>query len=124
MTDDARRVLGQVDLARLFAARNKGDACVACGRPLADDEPIWVERVDVIDAGRRVASYRAPVGAECASAVFRTATATIEPDPCVTCGRGVYYGEGGPGRRRHRATCSKRCAARYQVTRAKEARGS
>ena len=124
MTSDARRVLGQAVVASVFAARSKGGMCANCGRALTATEPIWVERLDVVDAGRRVGSYRGPVGRECASEGALREAAGRASEPCVGCGRGVYYRRGGPGRRPRWVTCSKRCADRYQAARRKEARGS
>ena len=122
MSDDAPRPLTEEEVPRLFAARSKGGMCARCGRALTATEPIWVETLDVVDAGRHMGPYRAPVGAECASAAFREATAGIEPEPCVTCGRGVYYRTADP--RRRLVTCSRRCAASAARARVKEAKGS
>jgi hypothetical protein len=108
MSGDARRVLGQADVARLFAARSMGGTCAACGRALAGDEPIWMERLDIVDAGRRVGSYRAPVGRECASPELVRESETAA---CLSCGRGIHYGP--TPRPRDLVLCSKRCCGRY-----------
>ena len=119
MTDDTRRVVDRAGVVHLFEARTKGGMCAACGRLLAIDEPVWVERLEVAVAGWRVGAYRAPVGRECASAAAVRETAGREPGRCVGCGRGVYYRQGGSGRRPEWASCSRRCAARAAMVRFK-----
>ncbi len=124
MTDDARRVLTEEELGRVQAAKRDAGMCAGCGRALVGGETVWMERLATRLIGWRRRSpilNQAPVGAECASAMFLAATEGVEPERCVTCGRGVYY-QTVPGRRRQRATCSRMCERRYQVARAKEKR--
>ena len=120
MTDDAPRPLTEEEVARIYEARKSGGLCGLCGRALAAGETVWMERLVVGTWWKyRSPTYSvAPVGAECASAAFRASTAGIEPEPCVTCGRGVHYRS--RHHRRLRATCSGRCAGRYQDARRKE----
>ena len=134
MTDDARRpgearIEASDDAERrralIYAARARGELCAGCGRALAADEPVWIERfvTGMMAAGRRRPSpsrTQAPVGAECASAAFRAATEGTEPERCAGCGRGVYYPVADT--RRRTPTCSKRCSARASVARGREAR--
>ena len=118
MTDDARRALSEEVRGRIQAAKTHGRTCARCGRGLAGGEPVWIERLVVVIPGRRRSGYRAPVGAECASPAFRAATEGIEPAPCAACGRGVH--DPLAQRRRWPAACSRRCAGRYYLARAKE----
>jgi hypothetical protein len=122
MTDDARRALTEEERARIHAARRAGGLCGLCGRALAEGEPIWMERLEVGDDYGRVRHWRAPVGRECALPEVLSATEGVAPEPCVVCGRGVYYQT--PNSRRRLAHCSRRCAGRYQWARANEAKGS
>ena len=107
MTDDARRPLSEDERARIHAARRDGGMCTACGRPRAEGEAVWMDRVVVRGEYGDVAHWRVPVGAECVSPEFRRETEGKEPEPCVGCGRGVYY-QAAPGRQR-RALCSRVC---------------
>ena len=122
MTDEARRVLTEEERARIQEAKWNGRLCALCGRALAEGEMFWLEWITIHGGHGDVSRWRAPVGAKCASPAFRTATEGEQPERCAGCGRGVYYQTSHP--RRHVAACSKRCASRYQATRAKEARGS
>ncbi len=122
MTDDPRRVLTEEERARIQEAKRSGRLCALCGRGIDEGETVWLEWIAIHGEYGGVSRWRAPVGAECASPAFRTATEGEQPERCAGCGRGVYYRTADP--RRRRATCSKRCADRYQVARRKEARGS
>ena len=120
MTDDARRPMTEEGLARIQAARRDGRSCALCGRGLAEGETVWMERVVVALSGWRLRSYRAPVGAGCASPELVRATEGAAPERCAGCGRGVHYRSGAHSRRV--ALCSKRCSSRYQQARAREAK--
>ena len=136
MTDDARRpgearIEASDDAERrralIYAARARGELCAGCGRALAADEPVWIERfVTGLAAPQRrrlsPSHTQAPAGAECASATFRAATEGTEPERCAGCGRGVYYRVADT--RRRTPTCSRRCSARAIAARTKEARES
>ena len=98
--------------ARVLAARRTGTLCAGCGRALAADEPVWLERLPVGGTYRR-----APVGAECASPAFLRATDGLSPLPCAHCGRGVYYRDGAWSSIRRRALCSRVCDSRYHTAR-------
>ncbi len=118
MTDVARR-LGRVMLnmddeqevrrARAQAAKRYGGTCANCGRALADEEPIWLERLEVRGAWR-ADFYRAPVGRECASPASVRGSDGLAPEPCLGCGRGVYFAT--TGRRHGEPFCSRRCRTR------------
>ena len=114
--DDERR------RALIHVARRDGGLCAGCGRALADDEPVWWARFALCGAYGWVSHRWAPVGRECARPEALRATADQEPARCAGCGRRVYY-QALHALRRVPA-CSKRCAGRYQMARAREARGS
>jgi len=44
VSDVVRRLDTEEDVARFFRARRYGGACASCGRELADDEPVFIER--------------------------------------------------------------------------------
>jgi hypothetical protein len=109
----------------LFAAREKGRQCAACGRPLRADETVWIERFTG-RAGRRPVYYWASVGVECVSAALLAATQSQEPQLCVWCGRGVHYPAAGSisGRTRRRAVCSRSCGQSHMAaTQRRRAKG-
>jgi hypothetical protein len=116
LDDDERR------RALIHVARRDGRLCAGCGRALADDEPVWWARFALWGAYGWVSHRWAPVGRECARPEALRATADQEPARCAGCGRRVYY-QALHALRRVPA-CSKRCAGRYQMARAREARGS
>ena len=118
MTDDARRALTNEARDRVQEARRRGGMCGLCGRALAADEPVWIERLPVYGAGSP--RWWAPLGGECASPAFRAEVAGTAPAPCVSCGRGVYYRSAHP--RRRLAFCSRRCEDRHHNARAYRAR--
>ena len=122
MSDDARRVLSEEERVRARLARVYGLVCGACGRPLAEGETVWIERLGVGPAynGRGAIYWRAPVCGACASPAFRAETEGTEPERCAGCGRPIYYGATARGRRV--ALCSKRCGSRYHQARAREAK--
>jgi len=131
VTDDARRPGGvRIDVgddderrrALLHAARRDGGLCAGCGRALADGEPVWWARLALRGAYGWISHRWGPAGRECAPPETLRATDGREPARCVGCGRGVYYESAPPPRRA--PTCSKRCAGRYRMARAREARGS
>ncbi len=119
---DARRVLTEEERARIQEAKRNGRLCALCGRALAEGETIWLEWIAIHGEYGGVSRWLAPVGAECASPAFRTATEREQPEPCAGCGRGVYYHSTSP--RRRVVLCSRRCAGRVARARLKEARGS
>ena len=116
MTDDAPRVLTEEERARAQAARARGGMCALCGRALAPDEPVWIERVGAYGDGG--AYWRVPVGRECASPAFVSEPEGAAPAPCVGCGRPVYSRSTHP--RQRVAACSRRCRERYHNARARE----
>ena len=118
MTDDAPRVLTEEERARAQAARARGGMCALCGRALAPDEPVWIERVGAYGDGG--AYWRVPVGRECASPAFVSETEGTTPAPCDDCGRGVYARYAHPQSRA--VTCSRRCRSRAAHRRVQEAR--
>ena len=108
-TDDQR--------GRLYAAKTNGGLCAACGRPLDEGEPVYIEPVAVERKPlaapgarwRRATAHRdAPLGAECASGGFLAWTVGREPERCEGCGRPVYYAKQRAARQR--ASCSVRCS--------------
>ena len=122
VTDDARRVLTEEERARIQEAKRNGRLCALCGRALAEGETIWVEWITIHGGHGDVSRWRAPVGVECASPAFRTATEGGQPERCAGCGRGVYYQSA--HWRRRLVLCSRRWAGRVTRSRLKEARGS
>ncbi len=120
MTDDARRLTEQ-ERARIHAAKRDGGTCALCGRFFVEGETIWMERLAIHHEGGGMTYWRVPVGAECVSSETIRATCNTEPEHCAGCGRAIYYGATGPGRRRL-ALCARRCASRHAQARAKEAR--
>jgi hypothetical protein len=114
MSDDTAERLGAELRYRTFrAARTHGGLCANCGRVLAEDEAVWLERRQV--SGRPRDALRVPVAIECVSPEFLARTEGQAPEPCVGCGRGVYYGK--TNSRRHQALCSSRCVARMAAAR-------
>ena len=122
MSDDARRVLTEEERVLVRIAKAYGLVCGSCGRPLAEGETVWIQRLGIgpTSSGRGAIYWRAPVCAACASPAFRAETAGAEPERCAGCGRGVYYGVG--ARRRRLALCSRTCGSRYRRARAREAK--
>jgi len=120
VSDDPRRLTTFERRDRLETARRLGGLCGTCGRALAEDEPVYVEQVE-IGMRRRVGPYTypftvtmlAPLGAECASPDFLKEMEGRQPDPCAGCGRPVYYRTVRPNR--HRTLCSRRCIHRANV---------
>jgi hypothetical protein len=107
-TDQARE--------RFAAANYRGELCAACGRSLGAEEPVYIARVLVqrkpLAAGGPMWSELlvlrdAPLGRECVSPTLLARMEERAPDPCVGCGRPVYYELHRAGRLR--AACSKRC---------------
>ena len=113
MSDAARRVLTDEGRARIQDARTRGEVCALCGRELAADEAIWIERVAVNPTGS--IRWLAPLGRECATSAFVRETEGKDPESCVACGRGMYSQS--PDPRRAEVLCSRRCAARRQKAR-------
>ena len=119
MSDGPLRLTTDEQRAWFYAAQDRGGVCAACGRALAEGEPVYIERVLVdrkplaapgVRWSARPAYRDAPLGAECASPGFLARARGWEPERCVGCGRPVYYAVAREGRRR--ATCSHRCAPR------------
>jgi hypothetical protein len=102
-----RSLTTEEDRERFHAARRIGGLCAACGRALAPDEPVYVERF-----ATGMSYVHGPVGVECASSELLERTRGWEPERCVGCGRAMYYRAVGP--RRVRAICSRRCVSRVQ----------
>lgn len=122
MTDEARRLLTEEERVRIQAARVRGGVCAICGRELGADEPVWIQRLALRAEHGRAMTWWVPAGVECAAPAFRRATIEKQPEPCGTCGRGIYYEV--ETRPRRVALCSRACSRRHQVTRAREARRS
>ena len=97
--------------AWLSAARRCGGRCAACGRPLAADEPVYVERFMLT----RMVPVEAPIGAECASSGLLAETGGRDPERCAGCCRPIYYRAVRWNRRL--ALCSRRCRYRYVAAR-------
>ena len=120
MTDAVRRLTTDAGRERFAAAVRSGGLCAACGRTLANGEPVYIGRV-VLERkplatpeawrSRRPAYRDAPLGRECASPGFVARTA--EPEPCEYCGRPVYYERERAGRQR--TACSTLCRNRAGV---------
>jgi hypothetical protein len=108
MTSDPLRIVTEAQRERLHAARNQGGQCAGCGRALAADETVYIERFTVVEVSP---SYvHAPVGVECASPELLQKAKDDEPERCAGCGRPVYYRVMRRGR--HRALCSRPCVNR------------
>ena len=123
MSGDARCVLTDEGRVRAQLAKTRGGLCGRCGRALAEGEAVWMERLLAWTRAHRrrtPVTWTIPVGEECASPTFRADTEGTEPERCVGCGRGVY--SRADRRRRARALCSRRCAGRYYLTRARGAK--
>ena len=73
---------------QLYAARQRGGVCAACGRTLTDGEPIYWEWF-ILD---RTAYEAGPVGAECASPEVLQEADDQEAVHCTGCGRRIYLG--------------------------------
>jgi hypothetical protein len=117
VSDDRLRIETEEQRDRLHAARREARICAACGRRLRVGETVYLEGFAVV---RSV--LMGPVGRECASPELLALTKGMEPERCVTCGRGVYYRVEHQARRQ--ATCSRLCAGRAAAARhrAKEGR--
>jgi hypothetical protein len=108
----------QERLDRLDLSWTAGGLCGWCGRPLDAAETVYVDRFTVVAPDLvRPSSMRgrdrmlAPVGIECATPELLAAVAGREPEPCVSCGRGVLYRQANGNR--VRVTCSRRCRDTY-----------
>src|SRR5215217_6115541 len=73
--------------AWLSAARRCGERCAACGRPLAADEPVYVEHFMLT----LMVPVEASIGAECASSGLLAETGGRDPERCAGCCRPIYY---------------------------------
>ena len=114
MNGGSLEVTTEAQRERLHRARSQGGLCAACGRVLAAEETVYVERF-LIEAPRP--SYaEAPVGVECASPELLRQAAEQDPEQCAGCGRPVYYRV--PRRTRRRALCARPCANRVVARRA------
>ena len=121
MSDGPLRLTSDEQRAWFYAARDRGGVCAACGRALAEGEPVYIEQV-LVDrkplaapgAGWRLGTVLrdAPLGPECASSAFLARTRGLEPERCGGCERPVHYAVAREGRRR--ATCSHRCGTRVR----------
>jgi hypothetical protein len=119
MSDDPRRLTTDEQRERAQIARRRGGLCAWCGRTLAEDEAVYVERVKVnwkpytgasTRRSRGTVHWDLPVGAECASPGFLRRVAAREPERCAACGRPMHYAVIRATRRR--ATCSGLCSVR------------
>jgi len=123
MSDGPRRLTTDEQRRWLYASRQRGGLCAACGRALADDEPVYIEPVAVDRKPlaapgawwqQATALREAPLGRECASPGFLAVARERPPERCDGCGRPMYYATERAGR--HRAVCSKRCLDRARRT--------
>jgi hypothetical protein len=123
MSDDVRQVTTEEGRERLHAARNRGGICAGCGRPLTDDETVYIERF-VVDTRKLLvertlqaggSAAQAPVGIECASPELLQEMEGQPPERCAGGGRRVVYRTASS--KRHRALCSRRCVSRTAVAR-------
>jgi hypothetical protein len=121
------RTQDQVD--RMHEARIQGGLCAWCGRNLHPDETVYVERFLVgtkqllrPGAARHRTSTHAPVGVECASQELLDQMNGRTPEPCTSCGRGVFYRRRQPTRQQ--ASCSRRCASHGAVARQRARAGA
>jgi hypothetical protein len=119
MSTIRRRLTTDEERERFAVARDRGGLCVACGRTLVDGEPVYIEQVLVdrkpltAPGARWIAkttSRDVPLGVECASPELLARTEGWTPEPCIGCGRLVYYEVERAGRQR--AACSRRCKGR------------
>jgi len=108
-SDERRRVMTEDQAERLYRARRHGGLCAACGRNLATDETVYIERFED-DRGRRVSYLVGPVGVECISDGLRRATKRQDPAWCAGCERPVYYHVGHTVGKQ--AMCSQQCRRR------------
>jgi hypothetical protein len=111
--DTAAGLVAEMRAEAFDAARAQGGLCAICGRTLADDESVWLERLRNPRDPR--AMLRAPVGDECASSETLERSEGQDAEPCDGCGRGVHYGARRSNRRT--ALCSIRCRTRVVVAR-------
>ena len=120
--DDPHDVTTDEERERFHLARRRGGTCAACGRTLAPDEPVWVERFAIgpVGHGRTGRAYGA-VGAECASSESRHRAQARESERCAGCGRSMYYRVADP--RRRQALCSRTCANLASAARRRKAEG-
>ena len=114
MSDDRRWLRTEEDVERFYRARRRGGECAACGRDLAKDEPIFIERFQDV-RGQRTNRMQGPVGFECASTELRLAVLGRTPEQCAGCSRPVYYGV--DSKRRRQALCSQDCRNRAAMRR-------
>jgi hypothetical protein len=128
MSDGVRQITTEEQREQLHDARNRGGRCAACGRDLADDETVYIEKFMVdtrklVDRGRTgtASSAQGPVGIECASSELLEEAEGKTPERCAGCGRPVVYGAASA--RRQRALCSKRCSGRAVKARHMAERG-
>jgi hypothetical protein len=118
VNDALRRLETEEQAERFYRARRRGGQCAACGRELAKDEPVFIERFE--DArGRWNTRATGPVGAECASTWLRRDAMDREPEHCAGCLRPMYYGV--DHARRGRALCSQGC--RHRALKRRQAGG-
>jgi hypothetical protein len=117
VSDHVRRLTTEEQRERFHTARRRGGLCAACGRPLRDGEPVYIERFMTGVARRARPTGVAhpvyvlgPVGVECASPDFLYEMLGRAPERCAWCERGVYYRATDP--RRRRVLCSRGCASR------------
>jgi len=107
------RITTVEDRERLDAARRRAESCGACGRPLASTETVYIERFSTGGS-----SLQGPVGRECASPELLARTKRVEPERCIWCGRGVYYGMERSTRRQ--TVCSQHCRVRAREAKRRE----
>jgi hypothetical protein len=77
---------------------------------LSADEPVYMERFVMLEVAGSEITLQAPLGAECASTEILDRMKGRDPERCVGCNRGVYYGR--PRVNRHQAICSRECRNR------------
>jgi len=121
MNNDApRRLATDEQRDRLFTARHRGGLCAACGRALAEAEPVFMERFVFRQVGPSTLRIQAPVCRACASPDTLDRMAGREPERCAGCGRAVFYPKVRGGRQR--ALCSRDCRNRAAAATRRAAR--
>jgi hypothetical protein len=131
LSEEGRRLTTDEQRERLYAARRRGELCTWCGRTLAENELVYVERVEVslkpftgpsTRRARRMVRCDALVGAECASPELVRRMEGREPERCEACGRPMYYAV--TRATRYQAICSTRCTVRAAYAKRKAGTGA
>jgi hypothetical protein len=112
--DGVRTLTAEMRL-RLAEAKTHGGLCVWCGRTLADDEAVHLERflvemrkVRATDARPSPTYVTAPIGIECLPPESLHDGRWLPIEPCAGCDRPVYHRARRANRRQ--SLCSRKCA--------------